>query len=715
MSTAADGIGDRPSWFVGASYGQGTEDQTERFITEGVWVNGYKDRYLEEVKSIREGDRIAIKSSYNQKYGLPFETHGHLASVMAIKATGVVTENLRDGRHLRVDWTPVQPHRHWYFFTNQRTIWRVVPGTASTDALIAFAFEGVPQDIDFFRNLPYWRDRFGDIVHHSSPVSWPSFYEEFASKLLTYRDRRAELAELVQAGLTRLDSPLQLIDQHSDGTAAALADICPFTVLALFNRGTSDSGRREVAKVLADLLGVGAKVPTTLEDVPEVNPMKFWFFNFAKDRNSDDIDVLWDLFEAGLALADEESGSETTVDEFLTAFDVASERPGAGWRLTKGLHWARPWSYVSVDGKSKRYIREVLRLDVPDAVPRGEGSGELYLELLDKLAARFEEDGSPVHSPPELSQAAAHYRGSVPKEPISTGTYTLQDIVDEGSFIGIERLKHMLERLRDKKNIILQGPPGTGKTWLSKKLALALIGEKDDSRVRSFQFHPNLSYEDFVRGWRPTGDGKLTLMDGPLMNVIELAAANPRHKYVVVIEEINRGNPAQIFGEMLTLLEADKRSPFEALELTYSHRAGERVYVPDNLYVIGTMNVADRSLALVDFAFRRRFAFLDLEPTFGHPWRNWLAAKFEFGGSVLDLIEARINELNEEIASDVSLGLQYRIGHSYVTPRSGSRVEDGRVWFRQVVETEIGPLLDEYWFDAPQRAQAAKARLLLDF
>ena len=130
------------------------------------------------------------------------------------------------------------------------------------------------------------------------------------------------------------------------------------------------------------------------------------------------------------------------------------------------------------------------------------------------------------------------------------------------------------------------------------------------------QFHPNLSYEDFVRGWRPTGDGRLSLADGVFMETIRVASKTPSSRFVVVIEEINRGNPAQIFGELLTLLEAGKRTPNEALELCYPDADGTRrpVHIPENLYVIGTMNITDRSLALVDLALRRRFAFISLQP-----------------------------------------------------------------------------------------------------
>jgi 5-methylcytosine-specific restriction protein B len=293
--------------------------------------------------------------------------------------------------------------------------------------------------------------------------------------------------------------------------------------------------------------------------------------------------------------------------------------------------------------------------------------------------------------------------------------YSMDDIIAEGCFIAREKLEKILDRLRTKKNLILQGPPGTGKTWLAKRLAFALMGQRDDSKVRPVQFHPNLSYEDFIRGWRPVGDGKLTLVDGPFVEMMKAAAKDPTSRHVVVIEEINRGNPAQIFGEMLTLLEVDKRTPNEALELSYKRSDGERVFIPDNLYVIGTMNIADRSLALVDLALRRRFAFIDLEPTLGKPWQDWVKDQCGIDSEILVEIEKRIIALNNNISADSSLGPQFRVGHSYVTPPFGVPIADAREWFRQVVDTEIGPLLDEYWFDALEKSQKAREHLLEGF
>lgn len=299
-----------------------------------------------------------------------------------------------------------------------------------------------------------------------------------------------------------------------------------------------------------------------------------------------------------------------------------------------------------------------------------------------------------------------------PDEP----SYTVADIIAEGCFLSHAELEAILSRWRAKKNLVLQGPPGTGKTWLAKRLGFAMVGANDresiNSRLRVVQFHPSLAYEDFVRGYRPAGEGRLALVDGIFLQCIEAAASEPNRSFVLVIEEINRGNPAQIFGEMLTLLEDTKRRSSESIELSY-RKPGERgVHVPENLFVIGTMNVADRSLAIVDLALRRRFAFVDLVPNLGQAWRDWCAKR----GLMADLIvriEKSIGALNEEIASCVSLGPQFRIGHSYVTPDSALPNEtDWEEWFRAKVETEICPLLEEYWYDSPDRARHARAKLL---
>jgi len=721
MNSKLEGAGARACWFVGASWG--TDDQADRFVQEGIWQNGYQDKYLDAVKSIQVGDRIAIKSVYTRKHALPFDNRGQSVAVMAIKAIGKVTENHGDGRNLKVEWKPFEPPREWYFSTGFTTIWRVLPGDWITDALIGFTFEEKAQDIDRFRNAPKWQERFGDSTVEKRRFDWTRFYEAVADKLLTFRDRRDKLIAGIHVIASKVDGLNNLEDKFADGSVGPLKDICPFTAMGIFNRGVTDANRKAIASELASLLGVTEPVPNSFEGIPVLNNQKSWFFGNEKERQPDDVDTLWEVFAQAISFA--ESDDAEARPAFVAAYDNAAQRHNVGWNLTMGLYWIRPWNFPTLDSQSQRYISKKLSIQIGMSGPKGRCNANDYLTVLETLEARFQEDAYPVHSFPELSLAAFFFKDSgTSPTPIITDPdvtdvliepYSIDDILTNGCFIAHEKLERILERLLTKKNLILQGPPGTGKTWLAKRLAFALMGQRDDSKVRAVQFHPNLSYEDFIRGWRPAGDGKLTLVDGPFVEMIRVAAKDPKSRYVVVIEEINRGNPAQVFGEMLTLLEVDKRTPNEALELSYKRSDDERVFIPDNLYVIGTMNIADRSLALVDLALRRRFAFIDLEPTLGKPWRDWVHSQCGIDSDILHEIEKRVIALNNDIAADTTLGPQFRVGHSYITPPFGIPINDGREWFRQVVDTEIGPLLDEYWFDALAKSLKARERLLEGF
>lgn len=736
MTTQTIDSAPHATWFVGASYG-GTDDQMPRFLAEGIWENGYDDKLLDVVRSMRPGERIAIKSSYTRKHGLPFDSRGRAVSVMGIKAVGTITENLNDGKRVKVDWAKVEPVREWYFYTHRATIWRVLPGEWMNDALIAFAFDGKPQDVDRFRNEPFWRERYGTTLPEKQRFEWTDFYEAVAEKLLAHADDRTPLIEGIHEIASRVPGLTYLQDKFPDGTSGPLRDICPFTTMGTFNRSMTDANRKTIAGELAKLLGVTVPVPPSFEGIPVLNNQRSWFFAYADKRGAGDIDALWKVFVAASKMVD--GDQLDTRDAFIRAYDEATQVWGVAWNLSTGLYWAHPWEFLTLDSQSRHYINKRLGLNVAISGQQGPCDGRAYLKLLDDLRSRFGEDGYPVHSFPDLSLASWMYKDPV-DEPVPAGDigtnagaeqetegevreafqvaapivpYSVEDILKDGCFLERAEIDRLLDRLRTKKNLILQGPPGTGKTWLAKRLAFALMGQKDDSKVRAVQFHPNLSYEDFVRGWRPTGEGKLSLADGVFMEAIKAASKDPSSKFVVVIEEINRGNPAQIFGELLTLLEAGKRTPNEALELCYPDADGKRrpVHIPENLYVVGTMNIADRSLALVDLALRRRFAFVGLEPRLGQVWRDWVVKDCAVDPGLVADIERRIAELNDQIATDARLGKQFRIGHSYVTPAHRLEAGDTKKWFQQVVETEIGPLLDEYWFDAPDEAQKAIARL----
>ncbi|MGU3420816.1 AAA family ATPase [Methylobacterium sp. D54C] len=365
------------------------------------------------------------------------------------------------------------------------------------------------------------------------------------------------------------------------------------------------------------------------------------------------------------------------------------------------VNWARLVGLVQLDGSA-----DGGRLVLTDD---GEDYAAALPEDFERLWRLAPEQNVEVDGIPGEDAAPSPERSAAPAAP-----YDAQSILGEGCFLGKDRIEAAVELLRRKKNLILQGPPGTGKTWLAKRLGYALIGAKDPERLVALQFQPSLSYEDFVRGWRPDGLGGLRLADGAFMEAVQAAAADPQRPFVLVIEEVNRGNPAQILGELLTLVEATKRGPEEALRLAYPRSIDERVYVPENLYIVGTMNIADRSLALVDLALRRRFAFLTLMPELGPPWRAWCIDR-GLPPALVAEIGARMDALNTAIAEDRALGAQFQVGHSFVTPvGDDAKSEDGwRRWYDETIVTEVAPLLAEYWFDDPTKASERTAALRL--
>ena len=267
-------------------------------------------------------------------------------------------------------------------------------------------------------------------------------------------------------------------------------------------------------------------------------------------------------------------------------------------------------------------------------------------------------------------------------------------------FVSPGQFTRILDSIALRKNLILQGPPGVGKTFIARRIAWCLIGRKDSNPVEMVQFHQSYAYEDFVQGWRPTETGGFALRNGVFFEFCERAHQSPDTPFVFIIDEINRGNLSRIFGELLMLIEADKRGSEYAIPLTYSN-SGERFSVPANVHVLGLMNTADRSLAMVDYALRRRFAFETLRPAYRtEEFREYL---IEAGvdRSLVNRIEDRISAINERIREDKDLGPGFQIGHSYFVPDDGVDSPDER-WFRTIVDTQIEPLLREYWFDRPE-------------
>lgn len=278
------------------------------------------------------------------------------------------------------------------------------------------------------------------------------------------------------------------------------------------------------------------------------------------------------------------------------------------------------------------------------------------------------------------------------QEPIQPPKHYTKENFLQDVYLTAEQYDELVYLLSYKKNLILQGAPGVGKTFIAKRLAYSFMQEKDPNRVMMVQFHQSYGYEDFVMGYMPNQSG-FACTQGPFYEFCKKAEEDSEQPYFFIMDEINRGNLSRIFGELFMLIEKDKRGI--PLRLLYSN---EKFSVPPNLYLIGMMNTADHSLAMLDFALRRRFAFFEIDPAFNDP--NFQTYVKSTHNEIFEHLINTVKELNSDIEQDPSLGPGYRLGHSYFC--TDDKID--QPWLHAIVSYEIIPLLREYWFDTPKKA-----------
>ncbi len=689
--------------------------------------------------------------------------------------------------------------------------------------------------VEFSHKL--WLQSKQDSHKRGNNYDWVNIYQEFADRLRDFYHDRKSLIDRIKQAFKSAGMNLPTLEREGH----EIIDICPFTVMGLFNKQLTDGNRKKLLKYLLEALDLPSRCPKNFDGIPVLNPQMATFYWFIGQRHEQDIANLWDMFVSALDYADHPTYESRK--QFIHWYDQSQTQKGIKWNLSMGLFWIRPHRYLSLDGRNRWYIetnddfqaetplvrtkqttvppaeeylhiteevrqiisksskyenfvefshhawleserinneqktgqrkillmrekdnRYLVDIDItveewkemlankkifyPDALnmvltwykkPNHQASIQSIIEeitpqskgfpystvtvlgkkIIDKLnrftvvradnkkdtywGIPFEgwvenKDGLIWKIRAELAQAIKELGligfSDIEETSIDMLQDEINDIYEKEDFLNEvylteEKYEILKAKLLKKKSIILQGAPGVGKTFSAERLAWSILGSKDKDRVMMIQFHQSYSYEDFMMGYRPNGNG-FELKHGAFYKFCKKAATDSGKPYFFIIDEINRGNLSKIFGELFMLIEYRNRT----MPLLYTD---EEFSIPDNLHIIGMMNTADRSLAMMDYALRRRFAFFELEPAFQTD--GFIRYKKQTESLIFDKLIKKIEELNEAISNDDSLGQGFRIGHSYFCTEE----DKTDTLLQSIVQYEIIPLLEEYWFDEPDK------------
>ncbi len=516
------------------------------------------------------------------------------------------------------------------------------------------------------------------------PPDWSPFFKEFSEDLNSYATSRTSKNDL-----TNILASIEEVDVKSDKIAEVTKNniaINPFNVFyALLNMDYLE--RVKFLSDYASYYSFENKSPRNFAYIPSQ-------YGKCTVVDEDINDIYWDLFNSLINYSNEqtEQNEKNLRKSIIVLLDNGK---GSFFKLTTYFYLIDPYTYLPVYAPSiweytkglakanKISSKLVVHEDKLNFHNAPMDVADYYIELIKEYHKFFKNNDLNITNFIDL------FRLSGPKEEdmFKNDSTDEFDTFMKDVFITREEYNKIASLLEYKKNLCLQGPPGVGKTFMAKRLAYAMMGLKDDSKIKFVQFHQSYSYEDFIMGYKPTENG-FELQKGVFYEFCKEAEDDPIHKYFFIIDEINRGNLSKIFGELFMLVENDKRG--EGLRLLY--RKEEEFSIPSNVYIIGMMNTADRSLAMMDYALRRRFAFYTIEPALSNP-------KFveTIRNTSLEKLVDKVNELNKVISADQLLGPGFQIGHSYFCA-SEDALKDPHL-ASNIVEYELVPLVEEYWYD----------------